>query len=427
MNTTMSHAVTRLANVERATASRATEFAPPAGRSLAHVLALGAVWLTFAASGVVFSEPAPVDVLMAGLVILLPTIGLVRFTPLLMTYGALWLVAAAGAYLAATLSLDAGRSAMHTSVSLFLYLGSFIIAGFVALRPETHVRLIYSGWTFAAVLAAGLGLIGYMNALPGSYDLFTRFGRVAGTFKDPNVFGPFLVVPFLVCLGHMIANRGWAGLGSLLGAGFFGVAILLCFSRGAWFNLAVAVVLFVWLSFVTSRSAAERARILFLTAAGLAAVAAAIAVVVQFEAVSRLLAERASLTQSYDVGPDVRFGGQMLALELALSHPLGIGAQVFSPFHHHEEVHNVYLSILLNAGWLGGGVYWIMVALTAVLGLRHAFIGPAAHRPLLLIAYAAFIATAIEGLIIDSDHWRSFYVQMAIVWGLLAADPRRTG
>ena len=64
-------------------------------RGLVTWLTLAAVAITFAASGFVFSEPAPVDALTIGLIVLLPTVGLVSFTPGVLAYGAMWLVAAA--------------------------------------------------------------------------------------------------------------------------------------------------------------------------------------------------------------------------------------------------------------------------------------------------------------------------------------------
>ena len=86
-------------------------------------------------------------------------------------------------------------------------------------------------------------------------------------------------------------------------------------------------------------------------------------------------------------------------------------------------MHNVYLTVLLSAGWLGGGIYLILVVLTLVLGFRYLLKASAADtRLLFLVAYATFAATALEGLIIDSDHWRHFYVLMAIVWGFVTAS-----
>jgi O-antigen ligase len=124
---------------------------------------------------------------------------------------------------------------------------------------------------------------------------------------------------------------------------------------------------------------------------------------------------------SYDVGSEGRFGGQEKAIDLIVENPLGIGAQQFATHHHPEEVHNVYLSVLLNAGWLGGGVYWILVALTLTFGIRHAM-KATETRPLFLVAYAAFVGVALEGLIVDTDHWRHFYLLMGIIWGLMSVS-----
>ena len=53
---------------------------PPSRRSAAHKLALALVWMAVASGAVVFSEPAPVDVLTMGLIVLLPVIGLVAMS-----------------------------------------------------------------------------------------------------------------------------------------------------------------------------------------------------------------------------------------------------------------------------------------------------------------------------------------------------------
>jgi hypothetical protein len=39
----------------------------------------------------------------------------------------------------------------------------------------------------------------------------------------------------------------------------------------------------------------------------------------------------------------------------------------------------------------------------------------------LIAAYAAFLGEAFEGLIVDTDHWRHFFLLLGLVWGLTAA------
>lgn len=388
-----------------------------------HRLILWLVWATFAASGVVFSEPAPVDAGLMGLVLLLPAAGLVLVTPRLASYLALWGVVGAGGLLASTASTTLQTSATFTVVSIYLYLASFTIAAFVAHAPRRHTALILDGWLVAALVAGGAGLIGYFDLLPGAFELFTRFGRASGTFKDPNVLGAFLVAPFLYTL-HLMLHAGagttqWRVAFAMLAAAGLALAVLLTFSRGAWINLAAGLAIYAALACLTARSARERQRITLALLAGAAVLALVTLGVLQDDRIATVMADRATLTQSYDVGPAGRFGGQHKAFDIAISSPLGIGAGQFVEHHHYEDVHNVYLSVFLNNGWLGGFAYAALVILTLGLG-AIALHGADHSRPFLLIALAAFAATALEGAVIDTDHWRSFYLLMALVWGLSA-------
>ena len=388
------------------------------GRSAAHSITLGLVWLTVAAGAMVATEPAPVDVLTMGLVVLLPLIGLVAIPPALVVLLAMMLAAGAAALLAATNAADIGAALMHTGVSIYLYVATFILAAFVARSPAAHARLILGAYAWAAAIAAVAGVIGYFDLVPGAFDLMTRYGRATGLFKDPNVLGPFLV-PGIVYSLHRLAGAPLRKvLPTLALMLLLGLAMLLSFSRGAWFNLGLATAVYGALYILTVRS--HRARLKFMTLAvlGLLTVAAILGFALQLDKVSDLAAERASLSQRYDEGPEGRFGGQQKAAGLIVHNPLGIGAQQFVPLHHHEEPHNVYLAMFLNAGWIGGLLFLALVGCTAVWGLRHAFVRTAT-QPLFLVVYACFLANVLEGTIIDLDHWRHFYLLLALVWGMM--------
>lgn len=396
---------------------------PPTGarRSAVHAICLCLVWLAVASGAVVFSEPAPVDVLTLGVILLLPIVGLVAFKPGLIVFLTLWIVAAAAAVAASAFANDIARSSIHAGISLYLYLGAFVFSGFVAKQPLDHTRLILNAYSWAAVFAACAGLCGYFDIIPGTAELFTKFGRASGPFKDPNVFGPFLVPAFLYCLYLTVARPpARAALPALI-MSFLGVAILLSFSRGAWINLAVAVLVFGWFSIVCAPSNRQRFKLVCLTAAGAVITALCIFLALQSDAVGNLLEQRAQLTQAYDEGPEGRFGGHEKAKRLILDNPLGIGAGVFTDVHHHEEVHNVYLSMFLNAGWLGGLLFILMCGLTTLYGFRHGF-KRTITQPLFLVAYAAFVGNIVEGVVIDLDHWRHLYLLMAVVWGLMLGD-----
>ncbi len=394
-----------------------------ARRSIVHALALGLVWTAVAAGAIVFTEPAPVDLLTVIMIVLLPVIGLVAIKPGLIVFLSIWLAAAAAAFVASAFSTDVARSTIHSGISVYLYVGAFVFAAFVARRPVLHTRLVLHAYQWAAVIAATAGIIGYFGIIPGASDLFTKFSRASGTFKDPNVYGPFLV-PALVYVLHQVLTRPLlriavpAAMLMLLGLG-----ILLSFSRGAWINLAVAVAIYGYFSFVCARTNRHRLKMLVLSLIGACVIGAALFAATQIDEIGRLLQDRAQLSQSYDEGPEGRFGGHEKAKKLIIENPLGLGAGSFTSAYHHEDVHNVYLSMFLNAGWLGGLIFALMCGLTTLYGLRHVF-KRTASQALFLVAYAAFVGNVVEGFVVDIDHWRHFYLLMALVWGLMLGDRR---
>lgn len=386
-------------------------------RSDLHVVILGLVWLTIASGAIVFSEPAPFDVLMLGLVVLLPIAGLAVFTPGMLLMMSAWLLIAATGVGAAALSLDVQKSTVHTLVTLYLSMAAFVLAGFIHKRPEAHLRLIMSAYMWSAAAASLLGIIGYFNLLPGTYDLFTSFGRARGAFKDPNVFGPYLVPPIVYGVHLWLSRPLTKAIVPLTLIVIMAFALFLSFSRGAWVNLAIALSAFGYLSFILARSNWARFKIAAVALASIAAMAMVAFVALQFESIANLADQRVSLDQTYDQGPEGRFGGQLKAIRLILDNPLGIGAGDFTQRHHHEEVHNIYLSMLLNNGWAGGILYALTVLITLLFGLRQ-LLRFTSVQPLLTVAWSCFLALVIEGFLIDTDHWRHFFILVGIVWGL---------
>lgn len=400
------------------------ETAAAPSKGAVHRLALALVWLAVASTAVVFFEPAPVDVLMLGLVVMLPVVGLTAIRPGLLAYLCLWLIVIATGFLSTALAVDMQLATIHTAVSLYLCIASFILAAFVARNPGPHLALILSGYTWAAAIASALAVAGYFDLIPGARGLFTLYGRATGAFKDPNVFAPFLILPILATV-HWWSERPLArALPSALLLGPLGLGLLLSFSRGAWAATAAALAIYLYLAAVTAQSSRRR-----LALAGLVCWAAILGAgllwgAAQFDTVGRLLDQRASLDQTYDQGPEGRFGGQLKAIALILDNPLGIGARAFGGFHHHEDPHNVYLAMLLGSGWIGGFAYILIVLASLVLGLRTALRrGPT--QAAFLPVFAAVAALAGLGFVIDTDHWRHFYLALALLWGLAIGERRQ--
>lgn len=392
-------------------------------KSAVHTVALGIVWFTVAIGFLVFTEPAPIDALTIGLFFLLPAVGLFDAKRGIAAGFAVWLIIAACMAISCFLARDTSEAATHSAVTFYLYGACFLFAGFVAKDPQRHARLIINAYFTATIIGAILGIIGYFNLIPGAFDLLTRYGRASGTFKDPNVFGPFLVPGLVTALHLWLVRPLHRGFPALIAAAVITLAILFTFSRGAWAVTAIALVIYSVGYLHTTEGIAGRLKLAGLVLMGTAILGLVLAVSLQSDGIAKLLEERAALTQSYDEGVEGRFGGQQKAFGLILENPLGIGGQAFTHFYHHEEAHNVYLSMLMNSGWIGGLLYLLLCAGTLWLGFKHA-LRSTKTQPLFLIVFAALAGNILEGYLIDSDHWRHFYLLMGVVWGLMASDTR---
>ena len=205
-------------------------------------------------------------------------------------------------------------------------------------------------------------------------------------------------------------------------AAVLAIGLLVSFSRGAWISAALSVAIVVVIGATRARRSSDSNRFAAFATVGTLGFIAVMLGALQIDKVETLLAERASMEQSYDIGPEGRFGGQRKAVALILENPLGIGTHSFRDRHHPEEPHNVYLSMFLNAGWIGGLFYILSVGVTLAVGLHHS-LRLGALQGAFVVATAGFAGVAFEGIIIDTDHWRHVFIFMALIWGL--SDARR--
>lgn len=397
---------------------------PAAPKSVAHRLCLVLVWITVALGSFVFIEPAPVDVMTIGLFVLLPLVGLFSYHERIGAPFAIMLAISALEFLGANFAFDPDTAIRHNAVSLYLFGAAFLFAGFIVKNPAAHAKLILNAYLVSAVIAALLGIAGYLDLFDGAYELLTRHDRASGTFKDPNVFGPFLVPALLTALHMWLTQPLRRGFVPLALAAILSAGLLLSFSRGAWVVAAIASGIYIYFYLLAARRNADRLKLAGLVVAGSMVVTLVLTAALQSEAVSTLIEQRATLTQPYDEGPEGRFGGQEKAFNQILENPLGRGGLQFAPYIHHEEPHNVYLTMFLSSGWTGGLLYIALCASLLIAGFRHA-LKPTKTRGLFVIAYASLAATILLGGIIDSDHWRHFWLLTGIVIGLMAGDRRR--
>ena len=171
--------------------------------------------------------------------------------------------------------------------------------------------------------------------------------------------------------------------------------------------------------FWTGKNQTQRARIVLLTCLAAAGAVLLISILLSFDSVGNLLKERASLDQSYDTGRFGRFGRHILGAEMALDLPFGIGPLQFTRYFP-EDTHNSFLNAFMSGGWLAGVCYPALVLTTLVYGFRCLFVQVPWQRGYIAV-FAAFLGALAESFIIDTDHWRHFFLLIGAMWGMFAA------
>ncbi|AEG03788.1 MULTISPECIES: O-antigen ligase family protein [Sinorhizobium] len=370
-------------------------------------------------SGFVIAEPAPYEVFMAGLIGLWALFGLriSRATAPLTVLLVLFMI---GGILSLTVMADLGTGPMYMAVTGFLCLTAVF---FAAIIEESHQRLplILNAWVAAAVITALLGILGYFGAIPGAAN-FTLYDRAKGAFQDPNVFGPFLVAPTLYLLHGLLTQPISRAPLKIAGLLVLTLGVFLSFSRAAWALDLFCVVAFVFVMLLKQRSGLFRLRILVLTLSGALFVVAALVVALQSDQVASLFSSRTQLVQDYDGGHLGRFDRHRIGFLMAMEKPLGIGPMVFSTMFPEDE-HNVLLKSLTSYGWLGFVAYVALILWTLSLGFRFLLL-ERPWQPYLMIAWTTLMGHVGIGNVIDTDHWRHFYLLLGILWGCAALEYR---
>ena len=377
------------------------------------------LWIIIASGWFVMVEPAPYDILMVGLGGLLLATGLRVPSELgsVLSLMALFILANIVSIVVARDSTvqPFGVMSFYTALTVYLLFSYVLIASVIVAAGGRIINVIWSAWILAATIAALSAVLSYFGAIPGA-EVFVDFGRAKGAFKDPNVFGPFLIPAALVLLTRLKQP----GIGRRLLI-FFALIILvvglfLSFSRGAWGNFLLSVGVFAVLQAAAMRSLRQYMGLAF-AAIFVSLVLVSVLVVAQGQPeVREMLGKRLSLTQSYDVETGGRFWVQRKALGVAVELPLGVGPNR-TETHFGMNPHNVYIKTFVENGWLGGIAFLSMIVMVLLHGLRSAT-RDWPFRDSAIVVLASLVGIAAESIIIDTLHWRHFFVLLGMMSGL---------
>ncbi len=372
------------------------------------------VGLLLAMSSLVFIEPAPYDVLLIMLFVLAFTSGL-PIPRELQVPGTILVAFLLCNILAAALSGDPTETFRSLGIRVYMVGGWLFFVSIIVVRPRRILPLLWGGYVVAAVFATAFGTAEYFGIIPS--EDWAGGLRAKGPFKDPNVFGPFLVPVALHCAARIRTGRPSGRFIYFLLFLLFSFGVLISFSRGAWINYVLSTLIFIVMSLRASRSLRQKLNLLLLGNALVLAAFTMAALAISFTSVADRFFQRAVIAQKYDVREEGgRFAAQRAALSVIGETPLGIGpgrAAVVLGMHPH----NVYIFMFLESGWLGGLTWVVFVLYTTWIGVRLLRWRSDLVDHSIVIGCSLMGALA-QSLFIDSGHWRHLWLLFAMAWAL---------
>ena len=308
--------------------------------------------------------------------------------------------------LAATVATDGARAVAYFAITL--YLGVFALWFSAYVCSIRRARLILLAYLVGAALSAAVACLALVAPFPGA-SAFVDGPRAQGLFKDPNVFGPFLVPAALILMEETVAPRllRFRLSTKLLLLSLLTVGVVFSFSRAAWLNLAVGML--VLLVVLALRRGGGR-RAMTMLVVSLVAGAALFGVVAATSSAS-FLTERAGL-QDYDVQ---RFGTQASGLEIAATHPLGIGPGQFEAVSE-LSAHSTYVRALAEEGVVGALLIFTLLLLTLGFAARNVVLGVDTYGIGSAALLAAWCGLLVNSSFVDTLHWRHLWLVAALIW-----------
>lgn len=364
-------------------------------------------------SFIVMAEPAPTDVayLCAALCV---AFGLRLSMPrAAVLYAAIAYVFLLSNSISGAECVNPGQCTMYIFITFYLVSIPILMVHFSMTFGMPFVRRMYTAFFIAIVISALTGVLARAGVLPGPSYLFFREDeglRLSPFFKDPNVYGPFMVAGLMLYLGHVVSGarpllRGGAVLALIW------IPLFLAFSRAAWLAAAISLLIFVVLGYGFLRASlpVRRLSTLILGSIGLL-VPLSVVILVEFNLL--WFFQRRLGLQSYDTE---RFSAHSEAIGVALDNPLGIGpgrfvGQTKLPGSEFAlATHNVFLKVWAENGWLGiasflglfGVVLW---------GLGRLILRPTGRLPIHIALVACLVGMLVNGWFIDTLHWRHMFV-----------------
>ncbi|MGL5733964.1 MAG: hypothetical protein ACRCYS_03775, partial [Beijerinckiaceae bacterium] len=278
-------------------------------RSIDHIQNFCLGLLVFAGAFVIIDIPYNVAFLLAGMSMLVAGF---RLSLPLMPFIIVTLLYLTGGLFSLFPYIELELSSRYIMTMVFLACTAFYFALQMQDHAVSRLAIIRRATVASALIACVIGLAGYFDVAGLGPYFRVHEGRASATFRDPNVFGSFLILPAIYLLQDLIVGekRGllWRTSAFLLVV----LLIFLSFSRGSWIAFAGAVVFLIMMTMLTDQK--RQGRVIVMSVIAIIVLVSALAVTLSIDTVREMFLQRAQFTQSYDEGRTGRFGKLVVAI-----------------------------------------------------------------------------------------------------------------
>lgn len=374
------------------------------------------LFITFAVSSFVSFEPSPYDFLMILFLssfIIFPTLKMTKAIALPIIMVCLFLLS----NLLPLLFIDKLNNALlFTAITFYLAITWICLVIVLQYIGLFNYKILLNGYLLSACISALIGVLAYFHMIPFS-ETFLLFTRAKAFFKDPNVFGPYLVIPALFALS-MIEVKGISRMSkTIYFLSFLLVTsgIILSFSRAAWGNYLISLFIFIFL--IKREFIRRRIKTIMLLAV---VVVPVFIYLLQSPLVEDLLVSRLSY-QSYD---DDRFDTQRAALLKGFMNPIGVGGGQ-SDYVFQYSPHSLYARVFTENGVLGLVSFITILLLSIFKAFKSYWSTKSEDSIFYLIIFASLIGLTFNSFFVDTLHWRHFWLLLAFAWTLPLVKVRK--
>lgn len=372
------------------------------------------VYLTMIFSSFVLIEPSPYDLLTLGLIIIGFLFSYIHIEERLM-FPVLILSLFSICNLVSLFFMTDLFVAIRYSLITFYLIISWLL--FVSLANERLLKVILKGYLFAAFITVVIGLAAYFELLPKS-EQFLMFDRVKSTFKDPNVFGPFLVLPALLALAltELKMVKSHVKVLSFLLFILLSSGIILSFSRAAWGNYGISIFLY----FVILKREFFLKRIKTMLIVLLIGLPFLI-YLIQLPYIQDLFTSRLMI-KNYDSD---RFATQQVAIEMGVLNPLGQGPGQSESVLHYSP-HSIYARVFTENGVLGLLSIIALLFAGAYRAFKSYWQSTGEYATIYIIIFASLMGLIFNSFFIDTLHWRHLWLILALAYFPLIKQEENT-